>query len=627
VRALIALFVLALTWAVPAAGAEDEPAQIDYTEEVQVRLVQVDATVWPKDGATGSCAGLTPTDFEVLVDGEPRRVVWVDRLASTEEGTAEEQAVRPAPSRSALRIVLYFDLWHLDVMRAGFDACPATRMLAFNEARRMLREGFLPGDEVLLVTFAGWPNIHHGWISDREEALRALDRLEVDPAVRSCPIPHTSHKSWIEGMSSLLLALGRYPEPKDLIYLADDFRFDDEVALSLGDLAARAQANNVTLHAVDLLWTCRSVPGPGCPGFRRGGLQCSPWRTPVILGQVAANLGGRLFLSDSVAIAVQQLRQSCRYRISFDAPPERKRREPPRIVVQLGRDDLTLYAPTSFEGPSHAPNERDEQDALFLLPRFGQGLDLEAGLWPLRPAEGKRKKSSWDALLLTRLRRVPHEPWPDDLSQIVLDAAAYRGGKIYGKFRKIVEREDLQRLRDSGESSLLVFPIESVRQGEAIVAVRAQGKAADGEVAASLHVQQTVPEPPGPGEARPWFLADRLGRASSTVTLLPSLDGLLPADREAWIVGYACDTDQTRSSEAPGRLLSIDGNLSVPVPIAWLDPSRPNACGWLAGLVERGLSPGLWRFEPPETFRAGADARVGVEFRVVAADPDGAAAP
>jgi len=604
-----------------AARAGTEPSTIDYSEKVAVRLIQVEVTAWPTAADPDSCLGLTRDDFRLTVGQRPRSIEAVDWLGASAAIHATGEASVTDPARQPMMIVLFFDLWHLNLFFRDFS-CPMTKPLAFDEARRMLREEFVAGDRLLLVTFAGWPRVHHGWIDDPAEGLAALDRLEVSPSVLSARTEHLHDQPWIEGMESLLLALGRYAGPKELIYLGDDFRFDD-IALRVYDLAARAQANRVTIHAVDLLDSCRSTPGPGsgrtCPAV--GGLGCTPYRVPIALGPMSWNTGGQLFKTASIGTAVRRIREvrGCRYVVSFLSDPGEERRSAPRAIVELNRKGLTLRAPVSFQDPDRPPAEREEQDAIFLLPRFGQGLVADAGLWPLRPAGGKKQR--WNALLLARLRRTPGEPWPEDLAEVVVEAAVLgRGGRIIGEFRKLIAGEELAALRDSDEPRLLVFPVEGLRPGEATVALRARGVAPGGEVAANVRGAYTVPEPPGPGQARPWYLADRLARAGTSVTLLPSLDGLLFPEREALVVGYGC-RGAAQSELRSGRIVPLSPGASAEVPIAWLDgipPAAEDGCGWLVGRLGPDLAPGLWRFEPPDD---GDGAGLDVEFRVVEVRP------
>jgi VWFA-related protein len=615
---LCVIFVALFVSSPPITQAQDKPRETDYREQVQVDLVQLEVTVWPKKGDDPSmCRDLTLSDFEITINGRAREISWVDWLGSAEAMQAVEKAAIADPEKPPLTMVLFFDLWHFDTFYLLYNACPVTRPMAFDQAREMVRSQFRPGDRLLLVTFAGWPVVHEGWIRDPVQALRALDRLEVNPRVVSPMQQHLHHQKWIAGMQSLLLALGRYPGRKEMFYLGEDFPFDD-VQQQVYDLAARAQANGVTIHAPDLLESCRSVPGPGCPEVTFGGLGCTEFRRPVALGYLTVNTGGEVFegghtLSTSVE-TVRRMR-GCRYLVSFPMTPK-EHKHAPAILVRVKRKGLQLRFPSSFGSPRREPTERERQDALFLLPRFGQGLHAEVGLWPLHPAHKKARKR-WRGVMLARVRRAPEDDWPEGLERIEIEAVANRGSKIYGKFRKLIEGEDLAELRD-GHARLFIFPLDTIRPGENTVALRAIG--VGGEIAANVRNDLEVPRPPGPGEAGPWFLVDRLAQMGGTVTIIPALQGVLEENHGGLIVGYGCQGPEVGPGE--GRLVALDHEEVVVVPVEWLDesisaPAPEGHCDWLAGPVDAALGLGLWRFEPPMVKRHGKKRTAEVEFRVV----------
>ena len=614
---LIAIIAALLASAIPNTQAQQEPRETDYREEVQVDLVQVEVTVWPKKRDDPAlCRDLTVDDFEISVNGRAREISWVDWLGSAEAMQAIEKAPIVDPENPPLTMVLFFDLWHINTFYLLYNTCPVTRPMAFDQAREMVRTQFRPGDRLLLVTFAGWPVVHEGWIRDPAHALRALDRLEVNPQVVSPMQQHPHHQEWIAGMQSLLLALGRYPGRKEMFYLGEDFPFDD-VQQQVYDLAARAQVNGVTIYAPDLLESCRSVPGPGCPGVSTGGLGCTEFRRPVALGYITVNTGGEVFegahdLSTSVA-TVRRMR-GCRYLLSF--PMTRKEhKHSPAILVRTKRKGLRLHFPSSFGSPRREPSERERQNALFLLPRFGQGLHAEIGLWPLHPAQ-KKGHQRWRGVLLARLRRAPGDDWPEGLERIEVETVAHRGSKVYGKFSKVIEGDELASLSD-GQPRLFIFPLDTIRPGQNTVALRAMG--VGGEVAANVRNELDVPRPPQPGQAGPWFLVDRLARVGDTVTVIPALQGVLAQNRGGLIMGYGCQGTTPGTGDA--RLVALDGEETVTITVEWLDASGPSPvpeghCEWMAGPIDATLGLGLWRFEPPMA-RPNDKKPPEVEFRVV----------
>jgi hypothetical protein len=595
----------------------EKPKDLGLRETAQVTLVPLEVTVWPKDLDSDACVGLTKEDFELVVGGKARPIYAVDGLDITEEayrpGAGAGGETDPLPP-GGMSFVLLFDLWHLDVFARGFAACPRTIPLAFAEARRFVGTEFHDGDRLLIATFAGWPLIHYGWIRTRAEALAALDRIERNPRVMSPRKEHLHHGEWIAGLESFFLALGRYPGRKDVIYLADDFRFDD-VAMRMYDIAARAQANGVVVSAVDLVWTCRRI-APSY-GVSPQGLGETPFRVPVALTPLAADTGGRLFSTDRIDQAVRELRslRKCRYLVSFQRDPKEGKRSPSVKLTLRGEraKGLTLLRPSSYETAARAPTAKQQAEALFLIPRFGQGLAAEVALWPYRPA---KKGSLWKTFVLARVDRTGDEPWPEELDQITVSVVLHRRSKILGEFGKRIAGEELRSFREKGGSGLMLFPVEGIDPGEMSIDLIATSGSPD--MSAKVTVDFDVPRAPGPGEARPWFLADHLARVSGSAVLAPSLDGVVMPGELLSFLGYGCASKTPSTESYTGSVVPFAGGSPVAVSVGWLESVTPGGCGWLAGKVEAPLPPGLWTFKPPADLAGDGDAS-GVEFNVVAA--------
>jgi hypothetical protein len=585
-------------------------------ESVGIELVQLEVTVWPKEAGSAACMGLTAGDFDLQVDGKPAEIYAVDPRGSDEETLLPGAGPAAEPRGGGMTLVLFFDLWHLDIFHRDFNLCPRTKPLAFEEARRLAREGLHPGDRLLLVTFAGWPTIHYGWLRDPVEAVEALDRLEKNQQVVAPYQTHLHHNRWIDGIESLFLALGRYPGRKDVVYLGDDFRFDD-VAFRMYEIAARAQANGVVVNAVDLVATCRSFDGPGpgreCPPT--GGLGCTEFNRPVALNPISRDTGGALFRHERIAEAVGELRsmRKCQYTISFRRS-SKAGKGTPKVVLGLrgDRKDVTLSLPSSYQTSEHAPSQRDQDEAFFLLPRFGRGISAEVALWPYRP-HGKRGR--WNSLVLVRLERTDDVPWPEELTEISVDVLVHQRSKVRGEFRKRIAGDELKVFRARGRERLMVFAVEGVRPGEAAANVTITGNAEG--ISAKVVRSITVPEPPGPGEARPWILSDRFARVGESVLRAPSLDGVVSSGELASILAYGCRLKGKPAETYTGRLVPFGGGPAVPVRVAWLEgpARRADGCGWLIAEIDPSLKPGVWTFEPPASL-GGEERALPVEFSV-----------
>ncbi|PWU24352.1 MAG: hypothetical protein C5B48_06815, partial [Candidatus Rokuibacteriota bacterium] len=522
--ALLSVFVLAGS----AAPQAEDPKKLGLKESVQVSLVALEVTVWPKKPDADACLGLTIDDFDLRVDGKPRKIYAVDSLGETQEAYKAGSAPAGESSPGGMSVVLFFDLWHLDLFYRDFGACPATKPLAFAEARRFVMEEFHDGDRLLLVTATGWPVVHYGWIRTQADALAALGRLEKSRQVIAPRQEHLHHNGWIAGLESFFLALGRYPGRKDVIYLADDFRFDD-VAMRMYEIAARAQSNGVVVNAVDLLDSCRRVPGVPCI-LSGGGLGCTMFREPVALTPLSADTGGKLFLTDRIASAVHELRsmRKCRYLVTFRKEPG-EGKHPPSIRLDLKSElkkKLTLIAPSSYETEANAPTQEDKNQALFLLPEFGRGIRAEVALWPYRPTG---KNGRWKVFVLARVDRTSDEPWPDELSEIKVNVLLHKQSKGYGQYVKTIAGPELKAFREKGGTGMMLFPLDEIRPGETTVDLTVTGNVE--EISGNVSKSFNIPKPPGPGEARPWFLSDHLDRMGDNAVLAPSFDGIVTPDK------------------------------------------------------------------------------------------------
>jgi hypothetical protein len=615
--ARFAAALLLVITAEPAAPLAEEPRKLELQESVQVSLVALEVTVWPKKLDSDACLGLTIDDFDLLVDHKPRKIYAVDSLGRTQEAYELGASLPGGSSPGGMTVVLFFDLWHLDVFFGAFPACPSTKPLAFAEARRFVEEEFHDGDRLLLVTAAGWPVVHYGWIRTQADALAALDRLKKNRQVIMPRQEHMHHNGWIAGIESLFLALGRYPGRKDVIYLADDFRFDD-VAMRMYEIAARAQSNGVVVNAVDLLASCRQIAGPPCI-HTGGGLGCTMFKVPVALNPLSSDTGGKLFSTDSIASAVHELRsmRKCRYLVSFrKEPAERKRAPSIQLNLRSGlQQELTVLAPSSYETAANAPSQADKSQALFLLPQFGKGLGAEVALWPYRPT-GKRGR--WKVFVLARVNRMDDEAWPEEVTEIKVNVLLHHQSRGYGQYTKTLAGAELKAFQEKGGTGLMLFPLDGIPPGDTTVDLTVTGNVE--EVSANVSKSFNIPKPPGPGEARPWFLSDHLDRMGANAVLAPSFDDIVTPGRFVAFMGYGCASENGSPESYTGWLVPFAGGPPVALPLTWLKSpvGSRQTCGWLAGKVESSLPPGLWTFKPPADL-GGQDGTSDVEFTVVPA--------
>ena len=460
----------------------------------------------------------------------------------------------------------------------------------------MLQEEFQQGDRVMLVSFSGWPNIHTGWVEDREEALVLLAEIENTPGFMLPAIGQRLDR-WMEGWMVLFQALGLTPGRKHLFYFGDDINWNPN-ATDLNRLVGRAQANKVLVHAVNLPWNC--------PGFR----------PPMALGKLPFHTGGRMFGGgQTVSRAVSTLRrlQACRFRLSFLNEPGDSRRQRPGIRVTLNRKDIRLAAPASFE--ERAPSMEERTMALALLPRWEQGLRIETALWPLHPTG---KKKYWDALLMAWIRRTGASPTSETLEPVTVEAQVSHGAKIYAGYHLPLAVEAMDYISHDPTGYLQLFRVE-VNSGDVDIAVVAHDD--DGKLGASVRSAAHVPAPPKPGTAHPWLLLDGLMTLEGQSTVRPSFTTSFLPTRAPWFLGYACPPLGEDDRLPPGWLVGSDGLEGRTVNLrslgqGWgIDPEK-SPCGWLLGELAGPLPEGLWTFAPPAAFLDEKRGSESLHFRV-----------
>ncbi|TDI31345.1 MAG: hypothetical protein E2P03_08060 [Acidobacteria bacterium] len=632
-RPYVALRVLALCLLVPALlttapmlpaaqEREGEPARVGLEEEVEVRIIQVELTAWPGNDNPEVCLDLNAADFELRVNGMPREILAVDRLheygrllpqgsprgadtaAAAGEGDLEASASlsldSPSPGRDPMQFVFYFDILHLN--KHIFECKGMTQPLVFSWVRKMLEEEFQPGDRVMLVSFKGWPNIHTGWVEDREEALVLLEELENTPGIMFTPEPQRLDR-WMEGWMVLFQALGLSPGRKHLFHFGDDMDWNP-TATDLNRLVGRAQANKVLVHAVNLLWHCRG------------------YSIPNALGTLPFHTGGRLFGGgQTVSRAVSTLRrlQACRFRLSFRSEPGDSRRRRPSIRVTLNREDVRLAAPASFQVRSPSMDERTQ--ALALLPRWEQGLRVDVALWPLHPT-GRKKR--WDALLMAWIRRTGASPTSEALPPITVEARVSNGAKTYASYHLPLAADAMDFISHDPTGYLQLFRVE-VKSGDVDMVVVVHD--ALNRLGASIRTTVSIPAPPRPGTAHPWLLLDGLMTLQGQSTVRPSFTTSFSPSRPPWFLGYACPPLEENGRLPPGWLVGRDGQEGRTVNLSWLgegwglDPDD-SPCGWLLGKLEGPLPKGLWTFEPPAALLDEKHGTASLHFRIREAEQE-----
>jgi len=179
--------------------------------------------------------------------------------------------------------------------------------------------------------------------------------------------------------------------------------------------------------------------------------------------------------------------------------------------------------------------------------------------------------------VLVRVERTDDEPWPEEMHELRLDALVHKQSTVLADYRKTIAGDDLQRLRGSRGTKLMLFPVEGVRPGDTTVDLTVTADVE--EVSAKVRRSFEVPKPPKPGEAHPWFLSDHQVRFGESVVLAPSLDEVVSPGEAISFIGYGCRSGEAGAAASfSGRLVPFSGGAPVPVPITWTSASSLSSC-------------------------------------------------
>lgn len=585
-RTRAALAALCL-FAAPA-YAEDEPLRSPLRESVSVERSALEITAWPVSGELAMCAELDLDGIEIFHRGAWRTrrsdsSVTIDRLGYVERSVS---AAAGEPRAEPQWIVVYVDETHFPPCDVPPEA--SMRWRAFEQTRAMIATEFDPvrGDRVMLASYMGGevPHIATGWLDSREAALSALDRL-WDESARPPRLRVTDNAmhDWFGALAQLVHAIGDPEETaatKHVILLAADLPIDARWAEELATLNREALSVSRTLvHTVDV----RS---------RFAGQEYG-------LGSLAWNAGGHFFANGAtVTSAVATLKElshhGCKLLVTV-----------PRTAIETVRVDLrdARFRAESLIAkglPASQDVERRRREARSLRPQWGEGVAIEAALWPIEDAGDHLR-----GVLFARVMVDPRGPASLRLEAAVSGASLVERGPAQGGESAVTSIEvaisgaDLASLRETG-SRTFVFEVRAPRGVRP--AYRIVVESEDGRHGASTQSMADIAMRPS------WALIEHVGPPGAALDLLPligegvhrvipipALDGAIPQNWSANFVGRTCSKGRSMTA----TLASGDGR-RVPVEVVPVS-SSVGGCAWYLAKSEP-LSPGTWVFRPPRGF-------------------------
>jgi len=240
---------ICLLLALLSAAAQDQeqqkPLDLDQREDVEVRLVLIDALVVDKDGRT--VPDLTIDDFEIAVDSELRPIDTLD--VNCDAGQADDPRgvkrprlrgapVAPDAERS---IVLALDYLHL----TQFE-----RVDVLEQAKEMVRHGATAKDQIMIVALNGGLRVEQSFTPDHQQVLKVLDRMEYDITLWQPSFQHLTEEPFFFGLQALMDILEQVPGSKAMVLFSNSPANATENDLRFATLAATASASRCAIYPV-----------------------------------------------------------------------------------------------------------------------------------------------------------------------------------------------------------------------------------------------------------------------------------------------------------------------------------------------------------------------------------------
>lgn len=375
------LLVLAIAILVAASGAwaQSDPVSTEVQEDVTVTLVQVDALVIDKDGAT--VPNLTKDDFELKLGDQKVDISVLD--VNCEIGAYDDPLPikgRKAPAKigpgTKRRIVFAFDYYFLDITMREQILEAAISMLEFAKGDE---------EEVMIVALGYGVRVEQRFTSDLRTLRAALTRMEHDVTLWAREFPlGASGEGYFDDLVTLMDVLGGYEGSKAVVL----FSQARHVQTSMRDLFY----NNVAMHAL----AARTSFYPANPDL----LLASGGGSDTLV-RLANQSGGRMpFFTNDVSVPYRQAQRdmSCRYTVGgyIDPPGDVKGKKARRSVhLSLTNPDLRIRHPEMLQFFTEEEKQKNRLRAAFVDPAPYENPLVRAWAYPLFPASA----SKWDTLL------------------------------------------------------------------------------------------------------------------------------------------------------------------------------------------------------------------------------------
>lgn len=429
-RTWIALAVAASSVALTA----QEPAPAQPTTPLfraATELIAIDATVVDQRGQP--IAGLTPEDFELTVDGTPRRVVSAQFIRQDPPGPVPTLAGRPLPfttNESAVGgrlILIVFDLEGIGIAGGRGAAVAASRFL----------DELTPADRVGMLAFPNGANIN--FTTDRERVRRALQsvvgrgaiftdgiyaigtreafdmergdtatsqrvflrecanevtdegrqicRASLESQARSLVVEYR-HRATnaLLTLRSLLVGFTKIDAPKTVVWISEGLPVEEH-RVEFGGLAALAASARTTIYSLHLDQTIiadasRGNQSPSMFADRQMAIEGLATIAGITRGAMFTSIGTG---SNVFARIASEL--TAYYLLSAEPEPEDRDGRSHRIRVNVRRKDVSVRARREFtlaKEPPRPVSPEQRVASILGLPMLATDLPLKVATYNMR---------------------------------------------------------------------------------------------------------------------------------------------------------------------------------------------------------------------------------------------------
>lgn len=390
----LAFFVVALSATMVISVSAQDPADIGKAEEVEVRLILIEALVLDEEGKT--VPALTADDFQLSLDGVLTPIRSVDMTCSAgvlEEPTETSRRQKRAPvaAEAPRRIVLVLDYHHL----ARQD-----RARVIEELEAMLRQGKPTDEEIMVAAIAGGLRIEQRFTRDLDVVVDVLDRMRHDVTLFAPDHKSTTGRSYFEALATLMDVLGAYSDAKAVVLFSGALSRGDLKTVWFEDVVERAAGARAMIYPAYARWFEFTTPRRGTERKKE---QAAGHR---ILPKLAGETGGRVPPSTgdlSLSYARAQRDLACRYSVGFGIASDAAAAGS-QIQLLVRKPHITAHYPLRVRVWSEEERRQSRLRAAFADPEEYEHPLVRAYGFPVRPLGA----NSWDTLLAVQF------PMPDD---------------------------------------------------------------------------------------------------------------------------------------------------------------------------------------------------------------------